>query len=121
MTLLQTSHEGELMVDHRASPGLPGHPRSNWDGRLCPPGKQIFLRTMGCKHCNAVVVPNPWRVRERGFCRKCMRYICDYCAADMQRPDYVHRPFDELMQMVGSGKFTLTGPFWKPVLTPTGD
>lgn len=33
--------------------------------------------TVTCKHCQTVVVLNPQRERERGYCRKCDGYVCD--------------------------------------------
>lgn len=33
--------------------------------------------TLTCIHCNSVVILNPLRQRERGFCRKCNAYVCD--------------------------------------------
>jgi hypothetical protein len=41
--------------------------------------------TYTCTHCHAVVVMNPIRTRERGYCRKCSAHICDTCAATMAR------------------------------------
>lgn len=36
--------------------------------------------TYTCSHCNYVVVIEPKRTRERGYCRKCDQRICDPCA-----------------------------------------
>lgn len=36
------------------------------------------FETMTCCHCNRVVVKNPMRVRERGHCFRCNRYVCDH-------------------------------------------
>lgn len=51
---------GYLMIDDRASGG----------------GLKEF-NTLSCAHCNTVVVLNPARTRERGYCSKCHAYICD--------------------------------------------
>lgn len=42
------------------------------------------LPCMTCCHCNAVVVLNPDRKRDRHWCRKCDKYVCDKpgCIAD---------------------------------------
>lgn len=56
---------GELTIDHRASPGMPGMPSF------------FETATAMCAHCNTLVVLNPLRTRERGHCRKCDAYICD--------------------------------------------
>lgn len=37
--------------------------------------------TYTCSHCNCVVVIEPKRTRERGYCRKCDQRICDPCNA----------------------------------------
>lgn len=54
---------GYLMIDDRASGGglLEG-------------------ATYTCNHCNAIVVKNAERTRERHVCRGCGRVICDVCA-----------------------------------------
>jgi hypothetical protein len=77
--LTRRSREGELMVDHRASPGLPddfyakiGLAGPSFNGRGL-----AEMPTMTCCHCNAVVVLNPQRTRERGHCWKCNDYVCD--------------------------------------------
>lgn len=71
--------EGYLIIDHRASPGLTQeqalamglNPAQVSDGKMMEAG------TATCCHCNAIVILNPMRVRERGHCRKCDAYICD--------------------------------------------
>lgn len=37
--------------------------------------------TYTCSHCNFVVVIEPKRTRERGYCRKCAQRVCDACDA----------------------------------------
>ena len=51
---------GYLMIDNRASGGTLQE-----------------MNTMTCAHCGVVVVLNPERTRERGYCNKCHAYICD--------------------------------------------
>jgi len=62
---------GYYEIDHRAvcSPVPDGLPR------------HFEADTYTCSHCNAVVVLNPQRVRERYKCRGCNHHICDNCAA----------------------------------------
>ncbi len=62
---------GYYEIDHRAAHDeLPkGTPR------------HFEADTYTCTHCNAVVVMNPARVRERTKCRGCSHHICDRCAA----------------------------------------
>ncbi len=42
-------------------------------------GKRFESATITCSHCQRVVVLNPDRSRERGYCKKCDHYICDGC------------------------------------------
>lgn len=64
------SHEGYLMIDHRACAGMPGQmPR-------------LFeAPTITCRHCQVVVILNPARTRERAYCTGCDHYLCDNCGA----------------------------------------
>ena len=90
MSRSKRSHEGEILVDHRNSPGLSeqiihtagGIPRS--DAKLpAGSGKGVFeSATFSCSHCPNVVVIHPLRNRPRGYCRSCDHYICDSCNAD---------------------------------------
>lgn len=71
--ITKRSREGELLIDHRASPGMP----AGFMGIPCPEGSVREFATMTCAHCNAVVVLNAGRTRDRGHCHKCDAYICD--------------------------------------------
>jgi hypothetical protein len=71
-TLPKSRREGYLMVDHRASPGV-SHNR--------PGGQLLEAATITCKHCQAQIIRNPMRTRERAWCPKCDSYICDRCEA----------------------------------------
>lgn len=86
---------GYLVVDHRASPGLPDDiaRQAGYVPELCREGKVYEADTLACAHCLGVVVKNPFRTRERASCMKCSgRYICDACAYLASQSDYVHRP-----------------------------
>jgi hypothetical protein len=88
---------GYLMIDHRASPGLPEDValKMGLDPKFCGEGKMFEGATLTCSHCKCSVVKNPLRVRERAKCSKCgNHYVCDFCAADMLRADYTHLPFE---------------------------
>lgn len=80
--------EGELVIDHRASPGL-NHPKL---------GEGSFYQsaTATCAHCNSIVVLRPDRSRPRGYCRKCDDYICDACVAKMECDPFTKKLDDEL-------------------------
>lgn len=79
------SHEGSLFIDNRNSPGVP-------DSVMVPlgyapgAGKGLYeSATYTCSHCNRVVIIEPRRTRERGFCRKCSARICDPCTEVMAK------------------------------------
>lgn len=59
------SHEGYLLIDNR-----------------CAGEGYKELPTLTCSHCSVIMVVNPLRTRERGYCRKCDHYICDACNAE---------------------------------------
>lgn len=96
---------GYLLVDHRASPGLTEdqaiklgyHPDQVSEGSI------YEADVMTCSHCNTQVILNPLRERGRHFCFKCNKYICDWCAAAAQKPDYVHCSMDELADKIIGG------------------
>lgn len=81
------SLEGEILIDHRASPGLSPEDAS-WMGvqpGLVAKGQLFEAPIITCSHCQAMVVPNTARTRDRAWCSKCDKYICDDCAALMHR------------------------------------
>ena len=94
---------GELLIDHRAT-GIP-HPVM---------GKVYESAIATCTHCQAAVIMNPLRTRERTVCKLCMAYICDNCAGAMAA-GAEHRPFamivDEAME---AGSRGLPVPDFKP-------
>jgi hypothetical protein len=114
-----SSYEGWLSIDNRVSQGVPDE---LLNGRL-PPGAGRGVKefaTLHCTHCGQVAVKNPDRTRPRNFCPKCSRYICDGCAAIAASPDYVHRSFAEVADLVRSGKYTISGgTAGNPILVPT--
>lgn len=63
--------EGYLLIDHRASPGIPGLPVLFESG--------IYI----CGHCQGTVLKHPLRERAREVCKKCSTVICDGCAQRM--------------------------------------
>jgi hypothetical protein len=105
-------HDGELQIDNRATGGaVPGFGNAS----------HYAAPTITCWHCKTVFMVNPLRTRPRNYCRKCDRYICDGCGAVAAQPDYQHRSFDQLAEMVMSGKYTIAGGSTSnPILIPTG-
>ena len=72
-------HEGELMIDHRASVGLSDADMHEM-GLPSGSGKGLFeAATYTCMHCKSVEIINHKRTRERAYCRGCDHYICDAC------------------------------------------
>lgn len=82
---MKRSHEGYLMIDHRAT-------------RV--PGAPVFFEsaTITCSHCQRVVVLNPDRSRSRGYCPKCDHYICDECEAARVASGGACRPFEQIIE-----------------------
>ncbi|MGD9879117.1 MAG: hypothetical protein AB7U95_03175 [Reyranella sp.] len=65
--------EGYIEINHKDSPGLE-HP-------LLGKGQVFRAATYTCPYCEGQVVVNPLRARDREYCRKLDRYICDSCGA----------------------------------------
>jgi hypothetical protein len=113
--------EGYLMIDHRASPGIPEAMARNagLPAKSLAEGRVLEMKTKRCRHCGGVSVLNPERERPRHYCRYCdNNFICDACAAVASQPQYVHRSFDELADLVRSGRFTVSGNPSAPLLIP---
>lgn len=94
---------GELIVDHRASPGIPEDiaRQVGYDPKLCGEGKLYEVETFTCAHCKGSVVKNPLRTRERHYCQKCSgHYVCDGCAYLASLPDYTHAPFEAKVESI---------------------
>lgn len=116
-------HNGEVTIDHRASPGYtPEQARvSGYVGLAVGEGQVTSLPTLGCPHCGGVQLMNPHRTRPREYCKICDKRICDFCHAFRCEPDYVHRTVQDIIEAIKSGKYTLApGPASRPRLIPTG-
>lgn len=61
---MTTKYDGYLLLDNRANGG-----------------RVSEFATYTCSHCQAIVVKNPERKRERYHCRGCDHLLCDNCAA----------------------------------------
>lgn len=85
-------HDGYLLIDHRFSPGVPADVarKSGFDPGLMGEGKFLESATITCAHCLGVVVKNAMRIRERAYCSKCDKYICDGCDSQRQSAEYKH-------------------------------
>ena len=73
------SQEGELLIDHRNSPGVSSEflRRVGVDAIAVPGGHTFESATVVCAHCGVMVVLNPDRTRARGYCGRCDHYVCD--------------------------------------------
>lgn len=103
------SLEGEILIDHRASPGLPPE-FAVWmgvDPKLVAKGQVFEAPIFTCAHCQAGVIINPDRSRPREVCLKCGgKYICDECAAVMHHTLRCHsfaRRLDQVREELEHG------------------
>ncbi len=99
--------EGYLMIDHRASPGIPeGYFQAlGFDMPEVPGGSMAEMAVLVCAHCQHQHFKNHKRTRERASCQKCGgAYICDVCEWRSRQPDYVHTPFKKVIDDVTNGK-----------------
>lgn len=104
---------GEIMIDHRASPGLPEDVAraQGLDPKLCAEGKVFEAATLTCAHCRCTVIKSPLRQKERASCPKCnFHYICDQCAVVARLPDYNHTPFEKIADQLFSAKGIMGNP-----------
>ena len=114
--------EGYLLIDHRCSPGIPEElaRRNGLPPELVREGRVLEMKTKSCRHCGGVVVLNPDRLRERHSCLACGgAFVCDACKAASLEPGYTHRSFEQIADMVRSGRYTLGGDPAAPVLIPS--
>ena len=72
--------KGYLVIDHSFSPGLT--PEENAAAGRPPEAANGMYEAdiIVCNHCPRVLILNPLRQRERGWCSYCDRYLCDNCA-----------------------------------------
>lgn len=77
--------EGELLIDHRDSPGSNPLLAHAIGAPHVPGGERLELATISCNHCSRQLLRNPARTRERGWCRHCDRYICDWCVGELHK------------------------------------
>lgn len=119
MIFSKKQHDGYLMVDHRASPGIPEDMarKMGLDPANSRGGKLAEYATLGCPHCGSHIVLNPDRTRDREWCAKCDKYICDWCGAARKETGYVHRSMDELRDLVKTEKYVVSGPVGRPIIT----
>ena len=93
-------HEGYVMIDHRASPGLSKEEAIalGYEPQHVAEGQLFEAKTNHCNHCGTVVIINPLRTRERSYCSSCDKYICDNCGISLKLPDYVHKTYQQQLE-----------------------
>lgn len=91
------SNAGELVIDHRCSPGItPEFAAANGlSGPVVGAGKTYETGLKNCRHCGNDVLLHPMRQREREWCMRCDAYICDNCGAERRNPEYTHKTVDQ--------------------------
>jgi len=97
----QNRDGGYLMINHQFSPGIPEDVarKIGMPPKLVAEGKLLEAATLTCAHCKTAVMKNSLRQRQRENCPKCgFHYICDFCAAEMKRPDYIHMPYEAVVE-----------------------
>ena len=113
---------GYLFVDHRASPGIPADKarQMGYEPSQVGEGKVMEADTMTCAHCRDIFIKNPLRTRERYYCMECGGdYICDLCNLERLKSDYVHLPFQQIVDLVATGEFTPVTLGVRPLLVAT--
>jgi hypothetical protein len=95
-------HEGWLLLDHRASPGIPADiaRKIGLPPEAVAGGKLFESATLSCKHCGGAWSKNPYRIRRREYCRPCDHYICDDCGREAAQPGYVHQCKEQKLDAV---------------------
>jgi hypothetical protein len=89
--------QGEIMIDHRNSPGLtPEWAAANGvTGPIVGGGDLYRSGIKNCRHCGSDVLMNPMRKRPREWCRKCDAYICENCGLLRKLGGYEHMTAEE--------------------------
>jgi hypothetical protein len=99
--------EGVMMVNHKDSPGLTpeflAEVAKAFPGEdTLPPGAGTGMfeaPIVTCVHCQQMVIINPLRNRQRGWCGKCAHYLCDKCSLN-QKLGVPCRPYTQVIEDV---------------------
>lgn len=100
------SREGELLIDHRSSPGLTADEVGSFHAPAVGKGDVYESAVAVCGHCSYAVILKPNRTRERGWCSKCDRYLCDDCTEILARTlecRSMKRQLDQLFEAAERG------------------
>ena len=94
------SLEGLLLIDNRAGAPVPA-----FHGTVPIAGGATYeSAVVTCSHCHAQVILRPDRSRERGYCPKCDKYVCDRCET-VRVASGVCRPFNALLDKLQEQAF----------------
>jgi hypothetical protein len=76
------SQEAYLLIDHRNSPGITAEfmQKNKIDGPAVGKGTYFESAMTVCHCCQADIVLNPNRSRDREWCMQHDAYLCDRCA-----------------------------------------
>ena len=109
------SKEGYLLIDNRGGPGF-DDAMAVAAGLPIGSGRGIYeAPSFSCKHCEAVVIMNPLRTRERGYCRGCDSYLCDGCGA-IRGKTYTCKTFEQIIDETLTAATKQTGDSASAVL-----
>jgi hypothetical protein len=105
--------ENYLMLDHRESPGFTvEEAKAARFGHAMPVGIGLFqFKCYTCCGCQRQIIVRPERDRERNYCRRHDRYMCDDCSLSVKVTGQ-HRSFLEIidqMQEAGQRGKTIVG------------
>src|SRR5215468_3506123 len=102
------SREGELLIDHRNSPGIRPEDVAHMPGAIPVGAGKIFEAPFyRCNHRQATVVINPDRTRDHDRCTHCDEYICYLCYADLHSGGVctvAHKRADAIVDAVAKGQ-----------------
>jgi len=122
------AHEGEILIDSRFTPGIP-EDVLRITGLPPEAGRGLYeAPTYTCSHCQRVVMMNPGRTRERGYCTGCDHYLCDQCGTVRAALGGVCRTFKQIIDEVQeagarglpASPLLILGPDNRPLnITPT--
>lgn len=80
------SLEGYLLIDNSASGGA-----------------KVEVPVLTCSHCQAQIIVNPLRTRDRNHCRKCDAYVCDKATCILECNGSLNRVFDQALDQANRG------------------
>lgn len=99
MLFSKRSLEGYLQIDHRGAEGGVSTADAQASPGMIPvrPGVNFECPTITCSHCQRIVIVNPLRTRERGYCPKCDHYVCDSCETVRVASGGACRPYKQVI------------------------